>query len=103
MVCGGMHESFSAESAPKWESEGLLESGGADTKHSCGAEVHPDREGGTTTTDSASKREGEAIAVSISVREAVYDRSLWVEESEGRGLEFNSVCAIMNIVLLQVG
>lgn len=40
-----------------------------------------------------------------SVREAVEDRSLWVgeEESEGRRPESNSVCEVINTVVLQVG
>lgn len=106
-VCGGMHESFSTESAPGWGSDWPLESRRADTMHGCERGVQSDRGGG----DSEAEWEGEATTVkgtegaSDTVREVVQDRSLCVggEESEGRGLEFNSVSEIMNTVLLLGG
>lgn len=93
-------------------SEGLLKSGETDTEHGCEAEEQFGRRGGGGgSTDSASEKEGEAMAVrgtetmSVSVRKVLQDRSLCVgdEESEGRGLEFNSVCEAINTVALLVG
>ncbi len=99
-----MHESSLTESVV-CGLERLLESGGTDTELGCEAEVQSDRGGGGT--DSTSERKGEATTVrgtgvasaSVSVREAAQDRSLWLgeEESEGRGLEFNSVCEVMHV------
>lgn len=111
--CGAMHESSSAESTPEGGLEGLLESGGTNTKHGSEAEVQSDKGGGGggRTTDSASEKEGEATTVrgtetaSVFVREAVQDRSLSGKEegSDGKRREFNSVCEVVNKVVLQVG
>lgn len=107
-VCVG--ESSWTESAAGWGSEGLLESVGTDTELGCEEEVESDRGGvGGGRSDPASEREGEATVkgtgtetASVSVTEVAGDWSLCVgaKESEGRGGEFNSVCEVINIVVL---
>lgn len=106
-VCAGMNESSSGVSSPEGGLERLLGSEGIDTEQGREAEVQSDR-GGGGKPELASGKEGEAMTVtgtetaSVSVREAVEDRSAWVEdeEPEGGGLGFNSVCEVINTLVL---